>query len=142
MLTRDFNSSLKKRFSNSNIREKWIFIFISVILWLVSFGVCIYIQYFFDVVRNKLSELIKRRSKVQEKNISCERALNFYQRKHFLKTISQWLYLWFAYKFTKNYYHFQLFSGFIRTQKRYSTSLGKIHILTWKTTCHIKFNFF
>ena len=26
-----------------------------------------YIQYFFDVVRNKLPELIKRRSKVQER---------------------------------------------------------------------------
>ena len=50
---------------------------------MVSFGVCIYIQYFFDVVRNKLPGLIKRRSKVQEKNMSCERALNFYQWKIF-----------------------------------------------------------
>ena len=39
---------------------------------------CIHIQHFFGVVRNKhLLELIKRRSKVQEKNMSCERALNF-----------------------------------------------------------------
>ena len=49
-------------------------------------------QYFFGVMRNKLHwttasetsntkylELIKRRSKVQEKNMSCERALNFDQ---------------------------------------------------------------
>ena len=44
---------------------------------------------FFDAVRNNLKqeininkyllELIKRRSKVQEKNKSCERALNFDQ---------------------------------------------------------------
>ena len=39
----------------------------------------IYIQYFLDVVRNKLPELTKGRSKVQEKNMSCERALNFDQ---------------------------------------------------------------
>ena len=60
-----------------------------------SFGVCIQIQYFCDVVRNKLQtkstrvkylistkyllEIIKRRSKVQEKNIPCEHALNFDQ---------------------------------------------------------------
>ena len=45
----------------------------------VSFGVCIHIKYFFDVMRNKtpnskcLLKLIKRRSKVQKKNMSCER---------------------------------------------------------------------
>ena len=38
------------------------------------FGVCFYIQYFFVLL-----ELIKRRSKVQEKNMSCECALNFEQ---------------------------------------------------------------
>ena len=42
-----------------------------------------YIQYLFDVMRNKLPELIKRRSKVQEKNMSCERTLNFDQWKTF-----------------------------------------------------------
>ena len=49
-------------------------------------------QYFFNVMRNKLPwttasetsntkylEIIERRSKVQEKNMSCERALNFDQ---------------------------------------------------------------
>ena len=46
--------------------------------WLVSFGVCIYIQYLFDAVRNKvLLELIKRRWKVKDNSLSCERALNF-----------------------------------------------------------------
>ena len=55
---------------------------------MVSFGVCIYIQYFFDVVRNELQtkypiKLIKRKSKTQEKNMSCEHTLNFDQRKTF-----------------------------------------------------------
>ena len=68
----------------------FLFIFMSVILWLVSFGVCIYIQYFFDVKRNKLPELIKKRSKFQEKNMSCERTLNFDQWKTFSKRVSQW----------------------------------------------------
>ena len=59
------------------------------ISWLVSFGVCTQIQYFCDVVRNKLKnnkylfELIKRKSKVQEKNMPCQRGLNFYQSKAF-----------------------------------------------------------
>ena len=40
----------------------------------------IHIQYSFDEMRNKyLLELIKRRSKVQEKNMSYELALNFDQ---------------------------------------------------------------
>ena len=59
--------------------------------WLVSHYVCIYIKYFFGLVRNKLwttgsetlntkyLELIKRRSKVEENNMSCERGLNFDQ---------------------------------------------------------------
>ena len=59
-----------------------LFVFISSF---VSFGVCIYVQYFLDVMRNQtlnkkyLPELRKRRSKVHEKNISRERALNFDQ---------------------------------------------------------------
>ena len=42
-------------------------------------------------INNKyLMELIKRRSKVKEKTISCWRALNFHQLKTFFETISQW----------------------------------------------------
>ena len=52
-----------------------MFVFTS---WLASHEVCIHIQYFFGV-------LIKRRSKVQEKNMSCKRALNFDQWKTFSK---------------------------------------------------------
>ena len=44
----------------------------------------IHIQYSFDEMRNKyLLELIKRRSKVQEKNMSYERPLNFDQGETF-----------------------------------------------------------
>ena len=80
-----------------------------------------------------LLELIKRRSKVQEKNMSCERALNFDQWKTFsenYKPMRVWL--WLVYKFTENYYPSRLFSEFIQTQKRYPTSPDKICILTWK----------
>ena len=80
-----------------------------------------------------LLELIKRRSKVQENNISCERALNFNQWKSFCETYEPMrVWLWLAYKFTENYCRVQLFSKFIQTQKRYPTSLDKIHILTWR----------
>ena len=80
-----------------------------------------------------LLELIKKRSKVQEENMSCERALNFDQWKIFsenYKAIRVWL--WLVYKFTENNCRLRLFSKFIQTQKRYPTSLDKISILTWK----------
>ena len=108
-----------------------IFVFIS---WLFSHKVFIHIQHFLAVVRKKLQTLtIKRRSKVQENNMSCERALNFDQWKTFsenYKPMRVWL--WFVYKFTENYCRLRLFSEFIQTQKRYPTSLDKIRILTWK----------
>ena len=89
----------------------------------------------FDVVevnsKQYLIELTKRRPKVQEKNKSCKRALNFDQLKIFsenYKPMRVWL--WLVYKFTDNYCHLRLFSEFIQTQKRYPTSLDKISILT------------
>ena len=87
-------------------------------------------------------ELAKRRSKVQEKNMSCERALNFDQWKTFsenYKPMRVWL--WLVYKFTENYYPSRLFSEFIQTQKRYPTSLDKICILTWKLLVISSWNF-
>ena len=81
----------------------------------------------------KYLELIKRRSKVQEKNISCERALNFDQWETFSKNYKPmrvWLRL--VYKFFENYCRLRLFSEFIQIQKRYSTSLDKARVLTWK----------
>ena len=71
-----------------------------------------------------LLELIKSNSKVQEKNMTCERALNFDQWWTFsenCKTIRVWL--WLVYKFTENNCRLRLFSGFIQTQKRYLIAL-------------------
>ena len=112
---------------NINIRNK----FMICISWLVSH------KDFIGVVRNKpipkYLELIERRSKVQENNTSCERALIFYQWKTFsekCKPMKVWF--WLVYKFTENYCCLWLFSEFIQTQKRYPTSLDKISILTWR----------
>ena len=99
------------------------------ILWLSFFGVCIQMQYFCDVVRNKLWTISIW---VQEKNMSCERALNFDQWNTFSENYQPMrVWLWLVYKFTENYCHLRLFSEFIQTQKRYPTSLDKIHNLTW-----------
>ena len=130
---RSFNFTSKTGFFNISIKHnrKCFFYF-----KLFSHEVCIHIQYFFDVVRNKLqllNLLIKRRSKVQEKNMSCERALNFDQWKTFsenYKPMRVWL--WLVYKFTENCQIYRLFSEFIQTKKRYPISLDKIRILTRK----------
>ena len=51
----------------------------------LSFGVCIYMEYFFHVVRNKLQTIkniytrVNIISKVQGKNVTRERAINFDQ---------------------------------------------------------------
>ena len=68
----------KKGFFNINIRNKWKCICL-VISWLVSFEVRLdlHAMFLFDMVKKCLLELMKRRSKVQNKNMSCERALNF-----------------------------------------------------------------
>ena len=112
---RSFNFTLKKSLLifNINIRNKSKYLVFTS--WLISQEVCIHIQYFFGVARNKLAntkylELIKRRSKVQENNMSCERALNFDQWKTFsenYKPMRVWL--WLVYKFTENYCRSRLF---------------------------------
>ena len=103
-------------------------------------------QYFFGVMRNKLHwttasetsnpkylEIIKRRSKVQEKNMSCERALNFGQWKTFSKNYKPMrVWLWLFYKFTENCQIYRFFCEFTQTKKRYPTPLDKILILTRK----------
>ena len=102
-------------------------------------------EYFFDMVRNKLQtikisilKLIKRRSKVQEKNMSCERALKFVQWKTFsenYKPMRVWL--WFVYKFTENYF------------LRVHSNSKEVSYLSWqnrygnlKTNCHIELKIF
>ena len=144
---RSFNFTLKKSLLifNINIRNKSKYLVFTS--WLISQEVCIHIQYFFGVARNKLAntkylELIKRRSKVQENNMSCERALNFDQWKTFSKNYKPMrVWLWLVYKFTENYCRLRLFSEFIQTQKRYPTSLGKIRILTWKLLVISRYDF-
>ena len=62
--------------------------------------------------------LNKRRSKVQKKNMSCERALIFDQWKTFsenYKPMRVWL--WLVYKCTNNFCRSRLFSEFIQTQR-------------------------
>ena len=107
---------------------------------LVSFEICVCRYNIF--VTCDLFELIKRRSKVQEKNMSCKRGLNFDQwqtpSKNY-KPMRFWL--WFIYKFTENHCRLRLFSEFIQTQKRYPTSLDKIRILTWKLLVISSWNF-
>ena len=87
-------------------------------------------------------ELIKRRSKVQEKNISCERALNF----------DQWR------TFPENYEPTRVWYGLFTNLPRIivacdfsptSFKLKEVSYLSWqntypnlKTTCHKKLKFF
>ena len=42
------------------------------------------------------------------------------------------VWLWVVYKSAENFCRFRLFAELIQTQKRYSTSLDKVRILTWK----------
>ena len=134
MFIKRINFALKKP-DFFNIRNKWkcLLLFRD---WFPVKLIFIHIQYFFGMVRintKYLLELLKRISKVQETNTSCERALNFDQWKTFsenYKPMRVWL--WLAYKFTENYCPSRLFSEFIQTQKRCPTSPDKIRIVTWK----------
>ena len=81
-----FNPGLKKKTDSSTLTSETSEKIISLHLSLVFFlGVCIYVGYFFDVVRNQTSnkkyplELMKSRLKVYEKFMSRKRALNFDQ---------------------------------------------------------------
>ena len=86
-----------------------------------------------ETSNTKYIKLIKRWSKVQEKNMSCEGALNFDHWKIFWESYKPMrVWLWLVYKFTKNCQIYRLFSEFIQTNKRYPTSLDKIRIQTRK----------
>ena len=67
LLIRNFNYTLENQNFSTSVLEKSenVYLFVSVSL-LIPFGVCIYMQYFFKY----LPELIKRRSKIREKNMS------------------------------------------------------------------------
>ena len=126
------NFTFKNRFFQHQYQKQAkMFVFT---LWLVSHEVCIYLPYYFSVVRNKLHKYIqiKRRSKVQEKNMSCDRALNFDQWKIFFENYKPMrVLLWLVYKFTKNCQIYRLFLR-VHSNSRYPNSLDKICILTWK----------
>ena len=89
-----------------------------------------------------LLQLIKRRSKVQEKNILCKCASIFDQWKTFPKTIGQWD------------FDFGLFSNLpriivIMSFLQIHSNSKEVSYLSWentypnlKTTCHIKLKFF
>ena len=115
---RSFNFTFKKTcFFNINIRNKLMI----GTLWLVSDEVCIHIQYFFGVVKQK-------KIKSSRKYVVWT-YFKFWPMKNY-KPMRVWL--WLVYKFTENYCRSRLFSEFIQTQKRYPTSLDKVRILTWK----------
>ena len=92
-----------------------------------------------QIPNTKYLELIKRRSKVQENNIPCERTLNFEKWKTFsenYKPMRVWLQnlqrIIGPDDFSPNSFKL-LFSKFIQTQKRYPNL---------ETTGHIKLKFF
>ena len=83
-----------------------------------------------------LLELIKIRSKNQEKNMPCERRLNFDQWKKFsenYKPMRVWL--WLVDKFNDNYCRLRLFC--LRSFK-----LRRKYVPNLKAICHIKLQFF
>ena len=135
------NFTFKNRFFQHQYQKQAkMFVFT---LWLVSHEVCIYLPYYFSVVRNKLHKYIqiKRRSKLQEKNMSCDRALNFDQWKIFFENYKPMrVLLWLVYKFTKNCQIYRLFLR-VHSNSRYPNSLDKICILTWKLIVISSWNF-
>ena len=95
------------------------------------------IHHFFHVVRNQTSkkknllELIKRRSKVHDENMSRDCALKLAQWLTFFenyKSIKIWLLL--VYKNTGNNFLLSFSTEFIQIQKRYY--LDQMSVLTWR----------
>ena len=134
LFTRIFNSTLKNRLFQLNFRKKWKWLFLFHGFFLMKFVFTYNISFvWWEIFLLELQIYCKRRSKVQEKNMSCQRALNFGQWKMLsenYKPMRVWL--WLVYKFIENYCRLRLFSEFIQTQNRYPTSFDKIRILTWK----------
>ena len=120
-----------------------LFVFIS------SLGVCIYLEYFLDMVINQSSnekyllELIMRRSKVREKNVSREIAIRFYQWQTFSENCKPIrVSLWFVYKKYWEYCRLRLFIECIQTQRRYPNSFDKIVTLTLRLLVILNQNIF
>ena len=83
------------------------------------------------------------RPKVQKKNMSCERALNFDKWKTFsenYKPMRVWL--WLVYKFTENYIvPHDIFSSSFKLKRGILPFLAK-YILTWKLLVISSYIFF
>ena len=122
-------------FVTTSETSEHVFVFV-LISSFVSFGVCIYLQYFFKAMRNqiekKLLELIKWRSKVYQNKLSRICALNFDQWKLLSENISQWEFGYGLFTKLLRLIVVHDFSPFIKTQKRYPTSFHKISVLTWR----------
>ena len=87
--------------------------------------------------------LNKRRSKVLEKNMSCECALNFDQWKKFsenYKLMRVWL--WLVYKTCWELFSLVTFLQVHSNSKEVSYLSWQNTYLNLKTTCHIKLKFF
>ena len=123
MLIRDFNYTWKTGFFNISIRNKWkcicfLFLFHDwfPLEFAFTYNISLVCKMWWEI--NIYTRVDKKRSKVQEKNMSQERALNFDQWKTFsenYKPMRVWL--WLVYKFTENYCRLRLFSEFIQTRK-------------------------
>ena len=117
-------------FFNIYIKEKckcFFFIFISVILWLAFFGVCIFIHYFFAVVRTGVNQKkIKSSKKICLVNVLSILT----NEKHFPKTIGQWE---FGCGLFTNLPRIVVACDFSPSSfSEFILPLDKISILTWK----------
>ena len=79
-----FNFTFKYRFFQHQYQNQVHF----GISWLVSHEVCIYTQYFFGVVRNKLQTKVDLKFKKRNCHVNVLQILT--NEKHFPKTINQW----------------------------------------------------
>ena len=126
----------KNRIFKINIGSKRNINLFVPLLWLVPLQfVLIYsislMQWEINSKQWIFTRLNKKRRKVQGKNVSCERGLNFDQRKTISKNYKPIrVRLWLVYEFTDKNCRWGLFSEFIQAQKRYPTSLNKISFLT------------
>ena len=113
-------------YASKTSENVFLFFFISTF---VFFGVCICMHYLW--FREKLGfkqkiELIKRRSKVHQKNRSGEHCLNLDERKALSENFKpKRVWWWFVYKIIENNCCWRLFAEFIQTQKRHPTSFDK-----------------
>ena len=129
--TQEKYKSLIKDFNSSSETSENLYLFVSL-SWLVSFGVYIYMQYFFDVVRHELQtiNICARNNKKKIKSSRKEHVIRMCFNYWPMKNMRVWL--WLVYKFTENYCRLRLFSEFIQTQKGYPTSLDKKNHLSYQ----------